>query len=118
MTEPHIPEDILRWFNGEPILAERHGLPRIEPRWRVLEVLAVLGDAEHPHVTKGEWREFKTLRAAERYRDELARNGATALIQQGVTLWLDPDEWAAKNTGPEAGGAALTSEITGPEEGS
>jgi glutaredoxin 2 len=88
-----VPADLVRWFDGKQILAERHNLPRIEVRWRVVEVLAFLGQTDDPWVAKGEWREFKTAKAAERYRDKLAASGATALIQPGFTFWPDPEEW-------------------------
>lgn len=87
-----VPDDIERWFNDGQILAERYGLQRVAAPWRVVEVIANLGEPDEPWLVKGEWREFKTHDAAVRLRDEWAVQGKTVLLQTGITFWLDADE--------------------------
>lgn len=88
-----VPDDLRRWFAGESVLAQRHNLRRIESRWRVTEVYAVLGEPGEPWFCKGEAREFKTHAAAKRYRDRLVAEGKPAIMQPGVMFWPDADEW-------------------------
>jgi hypothetical protein len=89
-----IPDDLAAWFDGKPILADRYNLPRIRSVWRVIEMLAVLGDEEYPYVVKGESRQFRSHKGAVAYRDRLVAEGKVALIQAGIEFWLDDDEWA------------------------
>lgn len=88
-----VPADLVAWFEGGQILAERHNLPRIQARFRVVQVTAILGDDDiGPFVVKGEWREFKTEAAAVRLQKKWADEGHVTLLQTGFTFWPDPDE--------------------------
>lgn len=88
-----VPADLADWFAGKQILAERHNLPRIQGRFRVVQVTAILGDEEiGPFVVKGEWREFKSHAAAVKLQKKWADEGHTVLLQTGFTFWPDPDE--------------------------
>lgn len=98
-----IPADVERWFNGFDILAEAHGMSRIECPIRVVEVLGVIGEPPHVRIVDGEKRFFKTYKAAERQRDRWAREGKTVLIQHGVTFWLTEDELPGQDREGSAG---------------
>jgi hypothetical protein len=87
-----IPDALRHWFGGHSVLAEEFGLPRISSRHRVVEVLADLGDPGRPHIAKGEWREFKNGKAADRLRDQWAREGRVVILQHAVVWWLTADE--------------------------
>lgn len=88
-----VPEDLAQWFRTGSVLSDRYGMPRIRSRFRVLEVLAVLGDAENPHIVKaGAIREFATHAAADRLAKQWADEGKSVLIQTGIVLWLTEDE--------------------------
>lgn len=87
-----VPDDLVAWFRGDGILAERHNLPRIQGRFRVVQVRTIIGDEDEPYVIKGEWREFKTEAAASRLQKKWAAEGHAVLLQAGFTFWPDPEE--------------------------
>jgi hypothetical protein len=87
-----IPADLVAWFEGKSTLAEAFGLPRLEMRWRVIEVLAIHGEPDEPYIVRGKIAEFKTYVAAERRRDRWASSGRTVIVQVAPVLWLTNNE--------------------------
>jgi hypothetical protein len=93
LTGSAVPPELERWFEGFPILGEQYGLPRIETRVRVIEVLADLGDdPKNPWIAKGEIREFKTDAGAQKLARQWESEGKVVLVQYAVVWWLTADE--------------------------
>lgn len=93
-----VPADLVAWFNCGKILSERHNLPRIQDRFRVVQVRSIIGDEDEPYVIKGEWREFKSYVAAVKFQKKWANEGHATLLQTGFTFWPDPDEMPGANS--------------------
>lgn len=103
-----VPEDLAQWFRTGSVLSDLYGMPRIRSRFRVLEVLAVLGDAENPHIVKaGAIREFATRVAADRLAQKWASEGKNVLVQTGIVLWMTEDEMPGGDHGGDEPDKAL-----------
>jgi len=70
-------------------------------RYRVSMVIGAYDETVFPGA--GATREFKTLKAAERYRDHLVHDtGNPVLLQVGCLQWLSTDDaidWAEEHKG-------------------
>jgi hypothetical protein len=87
-----VPEDLVRWFAGEDVLAKDHGVRRIEVRHRVVEVLGLMGEEGSEIVVPGEVREFKSLPNAKACAEGWEREGRVVLVQHAPLLWLTAAE--------------------------
>lgn len=98
-----VPADLVAWFANDSPRFDRYGMPRIEIRYRVVEVLTVFEGLDEPHLVRwGRIREFRTIAAARRCRDRLVRQGRdTVLLQTGVCFWMTEDEHPVVTSGAE-----------------
>jgi len=105
-----VPQDLVDWFAGEDPHFDRYGLPRIEIRHRLIEVLTVLGEdvLDEPYVVRtGRIHEVKTRKAALAYRDRLVKEtGHTVIIQSGIVLWMTEQELPCFRLGQDVNGPA------------
>lgn len=115
-----VPDVLRRWFAGEPVLSEDHGMRRIEVRWRVTRVLHVIemefDDGPYQSVVAGETAERRTEAGARALAKRWAQEkGWLTLVQCAPMVWLTDDEvpWAAAPTPPEV--AQIGSDAAGEE---
>jgi hypothetical protein len=88
----NMPEELIQWFAGHGVLADRYGMRRFEIRHRVVEIDTILGSNDEPYIVDASTREFKTYKAAVAHRDNLTAQGAAVLLQHGVLVWTTAEE--------------------------